>query len=371
MNPPQRNRSPHRVLMTADTVGGVWTYAMELCRGLKRHGVEVILLSMGRLPDRDQQHEAAQQDNLVLIPTQYRLEWMDDCVSDLLASGDALLTVEQKYKPDLVHVNGYWHARLAHSAPVLVVAHSCVSSWWQACRGTPLPAEWTPYGRWIREALSAADMLVAPTAAFLRDFESHHGLPRRARVIWNGRDGTALPTVTKANLVLAAGRVWDEAKNIRVLCKAARQLDVPVAVAGDTSPPDGSAAELDHVQLLGRLAPAQLARRMAQSAIFAAPARYEPFGLTILEAALSNCALVLGDIPSLRELWEGAAVFLHPEDEDQWSNVLNGLSRAPSSAAELGAKARQRALLYSTQRMADAYHRAYGELLSSTVEAAA
>jgi glycogen synthase len=371
MNPPQRNRAPHRVLMTADTVGGVWTYAMELVRGLKRHGVEVVLFSMGRLPDHDQQREAAQQDNLVLIPTQYRLEWMDDCVSDLAASGDALLTLEQQYKPDLVHVNGYWHARLAYSAPVLVVAHSCVSSWWQACRGTPLPAQWTPYGRWIREALSAADMLIAPTAAFLRDFQSHHGFAQRARVIWNGRDGTPIPQITKKNLVLAAGRVWDEAKNIGVLCKAARDLDVPITVAGDTTAPDGSAAELNHVQMLGRLGPAQLARKMAQAAIFAAPARYEPFGLTILEAALSNCALVLGDIPSLRELWEGAAVFVHPDDEDQWRNVLAGLSRDPSSTAELGAKARERALLYSTQRMADAYRDAYGELLSSTVEAAA
>jgi glycogen synthase len=371
MNPPQRNRAPRRVLMTTDTVGGVWTYAMELCRGLKRHGVEVVLLSMGRLPDEDQQHEVAQQDNVVLIPTKYRLEWMDDCLSDLEASGDALLTMEQQYKPDLVHVNGYWHARLGHCAPVLVVAHSCVSSWWQACRGTPLPAQWTPYRRRIREALSAADLLVAPTAAFLRDFQSHHGLAQRARVIRNGRDGTDLPPIAKENFVLAAGRVWDEAKNIGVLCKVARDLDVPVTVAGETSAPDGSAAELNHVQMLGRLAPAQLARKMAQAAIFAAPARYEPFGLTILEAALANCALVLGDIPSFRELWEGAAVFVHPDDEDQWRNVLAGLSRAPSSVAELGAKARARALLYSTQRMADSYRDTYAELLSSTVEAAA
>lgn len=25
-------RKPHRILMTADTVGGVWTYALELAR---------------------------------------------------------------------------------------------------------------------------------------------------------------------------------------------------------------------------------------------------------------------------------------------------------------------------------------------------
>ena len=37
----------------------------------------------------------------------------------------------------------------------------------------------------------------------------------------------------------------------------------------------------------------------ARAGIYALPAVYEPFGLSVLEAALSGCALVLGDIPSL------------------------------------------------------------------------
>ena len=45
---------PHRVLMTADTLGGVWTYAIDLCRGLANYGVQVVMLSMGRLPDEHQ-----------------------------------------------------------------------------------------------------------------------------------------------------------------------------------------------------------------------------------------------------------------------------------------------------------------------------
>ena len=40
-----------RVLMTADTVGGVWTYAMELSHALSDRGVEIIL-NAGRSPKR-------------------------------------------------------------------------------------------------------------------------------------------------------------------------------------------------------------------------------------------------------------------------------------------------------------------------------
>src|SRR5436190_23853133 len=38
---------PQRVLMTADTVGGVWTYALELARVLCEQEVEITLATMG------------------------------------------------------------------------------------------------------------------------------------------------------------------------------------------------------------------------------------------------------------------------------------------------------------------------------------
>ncbi len=87
---------------------------------------------------------------------------------------------------------------------------------------------------------------------------------------------------------------------------------------------------------LGELSPAALAKKLAQAAIYAAPARYEPFGLGILEAALAGCALVLSDLPSLRENWSGAALFLPPGDQAAWREVLNGLARDEAQRADLG-----------------------------------
>src|SRR6202162_3625024 len=64
---------------------------------------------------------------------------------------------------------------------------------------------------------------------------------------------------------------------------------------------------------------------MAAAAIFVAPASYEPFVLSILEATLSICALILGDISSLRENWNGAASFVPLDDPAELIDVIENL----------------------------------------------
>lgn len=358
-------RAPRHVLMTADTLGGVWTFAMDLCAGLAKHDVQVTLVSMGRLPDRAQTAEAARLPNLTFVPTAYRVEWMDECRAEVLASGDFLLRIAQDLRPDLVHANGYYHAALPFQAPVLLAAHSCVPSWWRACKQEPLSAQWQQYCTWVSDAVRAADLLVAPTRAYLEQFQELHGRAREARVIWNGRGPAGFSPAPKQNKVLAAGRIWDQAKNIEALCRAAEGSDICLEIAGETISPDGRRLGMDAAHFLGRLDPVALAQMMAQAGIYAAPARYEPFGLAVLEAALSGCALVLSDIPSFRELWGGAATFVAADDIAGWREALQRLSRDPGMAAAEGQKARARALRYTTERMSDSYMDAYQKLLPS------
>lgn len=105
-----------------------------------------------------------------------------------------------------------------------------------------------------------------------------------------------------------------------------------------------------------------LAQWYAHAAIYALPARYEPFGLSALEAGLSGCALVLGDIPSLREIWGDAALFVPPDDAALHA-VLMELIGDAAQREQLGWRAR--ALQFSAQHMADArvrqFHRAVAE----------
>src|SRR5437868_12638672 len=66
------------VLMTADTVGGVWTYALDLSRALGQRGVLVVLATMGPPPSRAQRREAAAIPTVQLVHGDYKLAWMDE-----------------------------------------------------------------------------------------------------------------------------------------------------------------------------------------------------------------------------------------------------------------------------------------------------
>jgi glycosyltransferase involved in cell wall biosynthesis len=106
-----------------------------------------------------------------------------------------------------------------------------------------------------------------------------------------------------------------------------------------------------------------LAKWLARAAIFALPARYEPFGLLPLEAGLSGCALVLGDIPSLREVWGDAALFVAPDQPAGLEAALQTLIRNAPFRDWLAKRARERALQYTPERMARAYMALYTQLM--------
>jgi glycogen synthase len=266
-----------RVLMTTDTVGGVWTYALELSRALAPHGIDVVLATMGPRPSSQQQIEAARIDNLTLIESDYDLEWMTDPWRSVAAAGHWLRDLADQFDPHVIHLNGYTHAALPWRVPVVVVAHSCVLSWWKAVKGSSATAEWDRYRRHVRHGLNAADLVIAPTYAMADMLKNHYGRLPKLRVIHNAVDHSHFSRGKKKPFVLAAGRLWDEAKNIEVLAQAAKQVSWPVIVAGDTCDPQGRSRQFENVRLVGRLDAAQMPAMMSNCAIYALPARYNPF----------------------------------------------------------------------------------------------
>ncbi len=352
------------ILMTADTVGGVWTYALTLARALTSKNVQIALSTMGRPLSAAQWQEANAVPGLTVHESGYRLEWMEHPWDDVARAGDWLRGLERELRPDVIHLNGYAHGALDWDAPVLVVGHSCVLPWFQAVHGTDAPPEWDRYRAEVTQGLRAADAVAAPTQAMLNSLQENYGPLPSSQVIPNGSEADLFPPRMKEPFVLSAGRLWDEAKNIGTLAAVAGEVKWPVCVAGDTQGPDGGTATFANVQLLGSLPPRAMAECMGRAAIYALPARYEPFGLSALEAALAGCALVLGDIPSLREVWGDAAVFVPPDDGPAWRDSLNGLIGNEKLRDTMAARARERALSYSPERMAEGYRRVYAELMT-------
>jgi glycogen synthase len=353
-----------KVLMTADAVGGVWTYALDLARALRPHGVATSLATMGPPPDASQKRAAAEVPDLQLHESTYKLEWMDEPWDSVRKAGEWLLWLESQVRPDVVHLNGYVHASLPWRAPVMSVAHSCVLSWWEAVKGEPAPRSWSQYRTHVAQGLHAASLVAAPTGAMLNATSRHYGISGGV-VVPNARDSQRFRRQPKEPYVLAAGRLWDEAKNVMTLAKTASCVPWPVVVAGDFRHPERGDGEIPPgIRLLGKLSPSHLSQWLSRAAIYALPARYEPFGLSILEAGLSGCALVLGDIPSLREVWGDAALYVPPNDHEALATALRVLIEAPDKREEFSERALDRARHYNFDRMASGYLGAYDALLN-------
>jgi glycosyltransferase involved in cell wall biosynthesis len=347
------------VLMTADAVGGVWTYALELARALAPSGVRVTVATMGPRPSAAQLRDGRDIPGLDVEMSDFALEWRLDTGAppwdDLYAAGTWLLALERRIAPGIVHLNGYAHGALPFNAPTIVVGHSCVSSWCEATRTEMPPLALASYRRIVRAGLRRADCVVAPTRAMLAALERHYGPLERSAVIPNGRDARRFPVTEKQPLVVGGGRVWDPAKNLALLRDNAAALSWPVVIAGPDSLDTPPVAERDMLALLAR------------ASIFVLPAKYEPFGLLPLEAALCGCALVLGDIPSLREVWGGAASYVDSSDGAALCRQIEALIENPPLLRAQADAARARARRYTAGDMARQYADLYEQLQRSRV----
>ena len=350
-----------KVLVSTDTVGGVLTYTTELAAALELGGHEVVVATMGPSPRPEQRAALPARVHV----GEYRLEWMEDPWDEVAEAGEWLRGLEEEERPDVVHLCSYAHGAVEFAAPKVLVAHSCVLSWWRAVHGTEAPPAWDRYREEMAAGLRGADAVGAPTRAMLEELERDHDLPPgRATVIHNAASDSCPTPLGRKSLVLGSGRFWDAAKNLGALDAAAEGLEWPVLVAGDIG--DGPAPR--HAESVGALAPAALAELRRRAPIYAAPALYEPFGLGILEAARDGCALVLGDIPSLRELWSEAAIFVDPHDHRALHAALARLIAAPDVREDLGRRARRRAEDYSIDPFLRGYERLYMNLIQAPAE---
>lgn len=359
------NGDVRRVLMTADTLGGVWQYALELIESLGEHDIEVGLATMGRLLSADQRRSADRIHNLTLFESSWRLEWMDDPWQDTRAAGRWLLELEQYFRPDVVHLNNFVHASLPFESPVMVVAHSCVFSWFEAVKHSAPPEEWNRYRCEVGEGLRRAPLVIAPTSAMLQALCRHYPIPAPGsvvQVVYNGRRSRDFAPGEKEPFVFSAGRLWDEAKNIQALASVAPRLPWPVRVAGPARHPAGGDVPIENVEMLNQLGAAEMADQFARASIYALPARYEPFGLSALEAGLSGCALVLGDIPTLREVWNDCALYAPPDDHEALTATLRELMEDEALRTGYAERARRRAACFSSERMVAGHLKSYCEL---------
>lgn len=366
------------ILLTSDTVGGVWTYTRELATGLVRRGIKVTLVSFGEIPEPRQMRWMESLRNLDFRPTAFRLEWMQGSAADVAASREYLSSIIRESDPDLLHLNQYCFGDLKFDIPKLVVAHSDVVSWWHAVHGEgPPDSDWS---RWYRDivtqGLQGATSVAAPSRWMLRQIEEHYGAVPNSTVVYNGRTPTLFnPHSDKHDRVVSIGRLWDEAKQVSLLAQC--NINCPITIAGALNSPDPSEPASERtlcgksVELKPPLNCEQVRSLLASASMYAATSRYEPFGLAPLEAALSRCAIVANDIPSLREIWGETACYFPTNSAEGLHQAIATLSRDRFTRRHYAELSYQRARrLYSAERMVDDYLALYASLVPQRTMAA-
>jgi glycogen(starch) synthase len=365
----QDKYGPLRIMMTADTVGGVWSYAMELCRALEPLNVHFYLVTTGRPLQSWHRADLAALKQVTLFETDFTLEWMDSPWKNIDSSGEWLLRLADELQPNLVHLNEYSYAGLPWKAPVLVVAHSDVFSWWLAVKRCYPPAEWNEYFRRVFRGLQQADYIIAPSKAVMKQIRKIYYATAPGQVIYNTRSSSMFSPGQKNAVICSVGRIWDEAKNINLLVKAAPLIPYEIRLAGETSfQNDGLQVAAKNITCLGRLPAHEIAAELAAAAVYVLPATYEPFGLSVLEAALSGCALVLGKISSLKEIWGESAIYVDTANETKLAQVVNGLMEDEVLRLRYSRLAYARAQKFTMQAMTAGYLEVYQQLVHSEHE---
>jgi glycosyltransferase involved in cell wall biosynthesis len=362
-----------RILITTDVVGGVWSYTEELVDALVARGHEAHLAVLGGQPSPAQWAWLVARPAVKATVLPYPLEWLPEPEPGLSESLERLVRLVDRVRPDVVHLNQYFYGAYDFGAPCLVVAHSDVVSWWRAVKGEDPPddAWFRRYRGWVEAGLRGAERRAAPSAWIARQVEAIYGAGP-VRVVPNGRSPDRFPSRRRGGreaLVLAVGRLWDEAKGVRDLIPAAARLSGRgrVVVAGSVEHPAGGEdfpVGAPGIEWAGELSTPALRTWLARAKVYAATSRYEPFGLAPLEAALAGCALLMSDIPTFRELWDDCALFYPPGDADALAEGAKVLLADEERRQALAEAARSRALeRYTPDRMAEGYEVLYRELL--------
>lgn len=181
----------------------------------------------------------------------------------------------------------------------------------------------------------------------------------------------AVPPLVDEPYVLAVGSITPR-KGFGVLARAASIIGAQcprVIIVG----PDGWRAvdvrnevqrndRFGRVRFIGTASDAQLAVLYRHATLVCHPSLAEGFGLVCLEALAEGKALVSSDLPSVREIADGAAEFVPVGDPEALAGALAGLLASPQRRDELGERGRAVAGRYSwdqtTNLVVEAYRRA-------------
>lgn len=179
-------------------------------------------------------------------------------------------------------------------------------------------------------------------------------------VVYNAAQEVALaPRTDSAPYLLAVGSLMPR-KNIRRLLEAYSTMpdagfELYIAGATDTS---FAATELDAyahtqgVRWLGHVAPNELNVLYRNAVAYINPSLYEGFGIPLLEAMRQECPVLASDIPVFHEVCEDAACYFNPMKPEEIQAAMRSVMQDEALRQRLITAGQDRCRLFSWEASA-------------------
>jgi glycosyltransferase involved in cell wall biosynthesis len=162
-------------------------------------------------------------------------------------------------------------------------------------------------------------------------------------------------------LLLNVGRLHPQ-KDQRILIRALGEIsEAHLVIVGEgelRSQLEQLAGELrvqSRLHLIGEIPWEDTMALMRQSDLFVFPSLYEGMPLVVIEAMTSGQVIIGSDIPSIREVLGDAGEFVMPSDPESLASAITSLLANPDRRRELSHRARDRARLFSLEKVSEAY----------------
>ena len=354
-------------------IGGSERHVLELLPALRTRGIDARFLGLddtSATPEPFYDALAAADVPFERLP----------CPRDLDPSlARRTATAARRFCPDLVHT----HLVHADVYGALAAAHTRARLVSTKHNDDPFRSGRARYGE--RLLTRRADRVICITEALARFNREVVGLPaEKLRVVhygldappapWGPPDGPELPAETP--VLLSVCRLVPQ-KGVDVAIEALarvreRHPDVHLLVLGE-GPLRRELASLaarrevgDAVSLPGRVG--DVAWWLRRAAVLVHPARWEGFGLALLEAMLSERPVVASAVSSIPEIVLDGETgrLVPPDDAAALAAAVGDLLDHPARAAAMGAAGRALALSeFSVERMAERTAGVYEEVVSS------
>jgi alpha-1,3-rhamnosyl/mannosyltransferase len=226
--------------------------------------------------------------------------------------------------------------------------------------------------RRLDRVLAISDRVLTPSESVRSELQGLKGVQSwRVQAIHHGPGQLAdispgdLPSGLPGSFALFVGTL-EPRKNLTLLLKSWEKLG-----EGAAEPPvlvlcgrygwknDQLREQMDRlenlglIRWLGYVSDSELAALYKQAKAVVLPSLYEGFGLPVVEALWAGCPLVLSDIPVLREVAGGAALYAPPDDVDAWVEALARVLTDDQIRQELAQAAAERVQSFHWDRAAE------------------